>query len=291
MWVGVHLSELNRIEILRSDWIEECKELGETNNELKLEWAQEFYDWKCVTKNRTGSTVFAHNLKCLIKHKNAHCYRIITPILDKMRWCGYTSWSAVQAVRYSEVRISRIACAECKSQLLASCVFLMECTAVEGSRQCDWLVRNEAVIQLCWLLYQMHKLQGCDVKKMLEAWTESIMIHSKRFQEYKAKRAPSDLEALIVIFANDHLPVVSETLSDAIFKHSYDNSGPPPNPELLEVIRPDDRFSPKRESVVCPITREDDFNISTTVDILPEAADAIEARVRRDSTGSCIVLL
>lgn len=42
-------------EILRSDWIEERKELADNNNELKLGWAQEFYDWTSVMKNKTGS--------------------------------------------------------------------------------------------------------------------------------------------------------------------------------------------------------------------------------------------
>lgn len=265
-------------KILRSDWIEERKELGETNNKLKLGWAQEFYDWKCVMKNRTGSTVFVHNLKCPIKSNNVHSYRIVTLILDKMRWCGFTPWSAVQAVRCLEVRISRITCAECKSRLLTSCVFLMECAAVEASRQRDWLVRNEAVIQLCWLLYQIHKPQGCDVEKLLEAWTESTMIHSIMFQEYKVKGALSDLEALVVIFANDHLPFVSENPNDAMFKQRYDNGSPAP--ELLEVIRRNDRFSPKREPAVYPIAREDDFNISTAVDVLTKAPDAMEARAQ-----------
>ena len=267
--------------ILRSDWIENRKELGETNNELKLGWAQGFYDWKCVAKNRTGSTVFAHSPTCPIKLNNAHSYKVVTLILDKMRWCGYTSWSAVQAVRCSEVHISKIKCTECKSRILTSCVFLMECAAVEASRQRDWLVRNEAVIQLCWLLYQIHEPRGTHSEELLEAWTESTMIHSIRFQEYtKAKGALSDLEALVVIFANDHLPVASEYQRSAISNDRYKNGGPSPDPELLEVIMQNDRFSPKRQPVVYPIAREDDFNISTAVDVLSKATEATEARAQ-----------
>ncbi|KAL0961663.1 hypothetical protein UPYG_G00353160 [Umbra pygmaea] len=267
-------------EILRSDWIEERKELCETNNDLKLGWAQEFYDWTCVTKDKTGSAVFANDPKCPTKPNNAHSYRIATRISDKMRWCGYTPWSAVQAVRCSEVRISKISCAACKTQLLASCAFLMECAAVEASRQRDWLVRTEAVIQLCWLLYQISKPRECDAEELLEAWTESVMIHSIRFHEYKAKGAPFDLEALVVMFANDHLPLVSKIPSDAISQHRYDSRGPDPEPELLEIIRRNDRFFPRREPVVYPAPREDDFAMSTAVDVLTKAPDAVEARAQ-----------
>lgn len=165
-------------EILHSDWIEEHKALGETSNELKLGWIQEFYNWKCVTKKERGSTVFTQDRKCLIKHTTAHGNGIVTHILDKMRWCGYTPWSAVQALRCSEVRISLMACLECKRRPLASCVYLAECAAMEAFRQGDWLVRNEAVIQLCWLLYEIHKPQGCHAEKLLEAWTESTVLYS-----------------------------------------------------------------------------------------------------------------
>ena len=77
-------------EILRSDWIEERKEVLETNNELKLGWAQEFYDFNSVMKTRTGSMVFAHCRKCPINPIIAYSDRMVTFILDKMRWCGYT---------------------------------------------------------------------------------------------------------------------------------------------------------------------------------------------------------
>lgn len=267
-------------EILRSDWIKERKDLGETNNELKLGWAQEFYDWRCLMQNKTGSTVFAHNLKCPVTPNNAHSYRIVTLILDKMRWCGYTPWSAVQAVRCSEGRITKITCNKCKDQLLASCVFLMECAAVEASRQRDWLVRNEAVIQLCWLLYQIHKPSGSDVKDLLEAWTESIMIHSIKFQQYKVKASLSDLEALVVLFANDHLPVTSEIQSHTAFKDIYENGDPDPDPEMVEVIKRNVRFSQERDSVIYTNTREEDFNISTAVDVLSKVSEAMEARAQ-----------
>lgn len=278
-------------DILRSDWIEERKELGETNNELKLGWAQEFYDWNSVLKNSTGSTLFAHYRKCPIKPNNAHSYRTVTFILDKMRWCGYTPWSAVQAVRCSEGRISGIDCVQCKSRLLASCVFLMECAAVEASRQRDWLVRNEAVIQLCWLLYHIHRPQGCDVLHLLEAWTESTLIHSARYQDYKVKAASSDLEALVVMFANDHLPVVSKTTKGEHPKHRYDNGGPDPNHELLQFIIQNGRFSPKRERVLYPIRNEDDFDISTAVDVLTKAPGDMEARAQEvDVIARALVL-
>lgn len=280
-------------EILRSDWIEERKELADNNNELKLGWAQEFYDWTSVMKNKTGSMVFAYHGTCPSNHKNAHSYRLVTVILDKMRWCGYTPWSAVQAVRSSEGRISKLTCVQCKSRLLASCVFLMECAAVEASRQRDWLVRNEAVIQLCLLLYYIHmpKAKGCDVHDLLQAWTECTVIHSARYQDYREKAASSDLEALVVMFANDHLPAGPNTTKCKRPQPSYDNGVPCLNRELLQLIIQNDRFSPKRKTVVYPIRSEDDVNICTAVDVLPKAPDNMEARAQEvDVIARALVL-
>ncbi|TKS64993.1 hypothetical protein D9C73_027785 [Collichthys lucidus] len=275
-------------EILRSQWIDERKHLGETNNELKLGWAQEFYDWKCVAKKESGSSVFARDRKCLIKRRTAHGNGIVTCILDKMRWCGYTPWSAVQALRCSEGRVSAMSCLECKRRLLASCVYLMECAAVEASRQCDWLVRNEAVIQLCWLLYQIHKPQGCLVEKWIDAWSESIVLHSLCFQEHKAEGRLCDLETLVVMYANDHLPVVvSETTTGAgaatLSREGRASDDLAPDSALLEAIARNDRFSsPKREPVVvCSSVKQvDDVNISmVAVDVLTETTSTgTEAR-------------
>ncbi|TKS75711.1 hypothetical protein D9C73_010128 [Collichthys lucidus] len=254
--------------------------------ELKLGWAQEFYDWKCVAKKESGSSVFARDRKCLIKRRTAHGNGIVTRILDKMRWCSYTPWSAVQALRCSEGRVSAMSCLECKRRLLASCVYLMECAAVEASRQCDWLVRNEAVIQLCWLVYRIHKPQGCLVEKWIDAWSESIVLHSLCFQEHKAEGRLCDLETLVVMYANDHLPVVvSETTTGAatLSREGRASDDLAPDSALLEAIARNDRFSsPKREPVVvCSSAKQvDDVNISmVAVDVLTETTStATEAR-------------
>lgn len=267
-------------EILRSEWITKRKDLGETNNELKLGWAQEFYNWKCLMKNSTGSTVFAHNLQCPIQPDNVHGHRVATLILDKMRWCGYTPWSAVHAVRCSETRISRIRCPECRIRLLTSCAFLMECAAVEASRDRDWLVRNEAVIQLCWLLYQIHKPHGDHFEELLEAWTQSTVIHSIRFVEYKRTEPPFDIESLVVIFANDHLPFTSNSRSYDTIEDRYANCGAPPDSDLLQLVERNERFSRYRDPVVYSIVREDDFNISIAVEVLDTAPEAVEARAQ-----------
>lgn len=60
----------------------------------------------------------------------------------------------------------------------------MEYAAVEASWQHDWVVQNEAVIQLCWLLSQSI-IEVFPVEKLTNAWAELIMIHSIRFQEYQ----------------------------------------------------------------------------------------------------------
>ena len=53
-------------EILRSDWIQERKEMYETNNELKLGWAQEFYNWMCVTVPRYSHTIQSARLNLIM---------------------------------------------------------------------------------------------------------------------------------------------------------------------------------------------------------------------------------
>ena len=259
--------------ILRSDWIEKRKELGETNNELKLGWAQEFYDWRCLTRTETGSAVFAHNPTCEV----AHSYATVRLILGKMRRSGYTPWSAVQAVRCTEVRIGKICCVNCTSLLLSSCVFLMECAAVEASRQRDWLVRNEAVIQLCWLLYHIHEPGGCASDNLLAAWAESTVIHSIKFQQYRQTR-DLDVESLVVMFANDHLPAENASDTDAVeLKSTTDEAI---DPEVVEVISRNARFFCKREPVVYPVAREDDFGISAAVDVMAKAPESMEARAQ-----------
>ncbi|KAE8287285.1 hypothetical protein D5F01_LYC13323 [Larimichthys crocea] len=147
-------------EILRSQWINERKDLGETSNELKLGWAQEFYDWKCVAKKESGSSVFARDRKCLIKRKAAHGNGIVICILDKMRWCGYTPWSAVQALRCSEGRVSAMSCLECKCRLLASC----KCSGriwpvfVNATRACYQLYKALALPVSPSLMYTLELL-------------------------------------------------------------------------------------------------------------------------------------
>ena len=261
--------------ILRSDWIKERKKLGENNNELKLGWAQEFYNWKSVTVTRNHCMVFTHHRKCPNQNTRVHGHRIITFILDKMRWCGYTPWSAVEAVRCSENLITKIECAGCKSLVLTSCVFLMECAAAEASKKHDWLVRNEAVVQLCWLLYHIHEPEGYDAGKLIDVWSKSIMLHSIAFHEYKVKTALCDLESLVVMFANDHLSVWSHTTVEPKDKYHC-----LPNSEILEVLKQNNGFASKEEPVVYPIRSEEDVNISISVDVLTEASDTMEARAQ-----------
>ncbi|KAK7878290.1 hypothetical protein WMY93_031109 [Mugilogobius chulae] len=198
-------------KILRSEWIEKRKERLSTNNELKFGWAQEFYNWTLLAKGSSGSPVFGH-VKCPMTQSIQHGHRALISILDKMRWCGNTPWSAVQAARCAESRLSEISCKLCALRALNSCVFLMECAAAEASRQGDLLVRNEAVIQLCSILYRIAKLDE-DLDEhdialpLVEAWAACISLHSLSFREYEITRAASlEPETLIAMFAIDHLP-------------------------------------------------------------------------------------
>lgn len=263
-------------KILRSSWIEARKEQHKANNALKLGWAQEFYDFKCVPKNATGSAVFTYSRKCT-QGSNGHCYEITSKILAKMRCCGYTPWSAVQAVRSCESDICGVKCEYCKHRFLASCAFLMECTAKESSLQRDWLVRNEAVIQLCRILYEIHKPTGC-MTDLSAAWSETIMLHSIKFQQYKVTDA-LDEEALVVVFANDHIPVCSGTVSKT--DAGEDAESLEPCPELLELVVRNARFAPKRQLVVYQPPKQEYFdNISTALDVMAEVSEAEEARAQ-----------
>lgn len=192
-------------------------------------------------------------------------------ILDKMRRCGYTPWSAVEAVRCIEDHVVKLTCTECKSRILAACVFLMECAAVEASRQRDWLVRNEAVIQLSWLLCHMHSHDAHICENDMQVWAESISIHSMRFQEYKTKAPPSDTEALVVMFAVDHIPFMSTKQ----YKVKYIDGGP--EPEFLEVIERNKRFRSTQELVVYPFTKDVNFNMPPEVDKSPSYATEARA--------------
>ena len=273
--------------ILRSDWIEERKRLMETSNQLKLGWAQEFYDYNCVIKTKSGASIFAHGPTCTIDLPQAsHSCQVTTCILDKIKLCGCTPWAAVQAVRCIEDQFEmNISCSKCKHRILASCAFLMECAAVEASREYDWLVRNEAVIELCWLLYEIHRPQHGDTRQLTEAWAESIVIHSVKYQEHKDNRGLSDIQALVVIFANDHLPFLSKKSSDEFFKDKYQNGYPVCDPELIEVLEQNKRFTVKRGlSVNCPIVvKGDKVNISTAVNVLLKAPDTMEARAQEQN--------
>ncbi|KAI4792901.1 hypothetical protein KUCAC02_033096 [Chaenocephalus aceratus] len=267
--------------ILRSDWIQERKDRDETNNELKLGWAQGFYDWKCVPKDGTGR-FFSHDAHCAKTGEMfAHSYGAVTHMLYKMSWCGFTPWSAVQAVRCAEAHILKITCDVCKTRLLASCVFLVESAAVEASRARDWLVRNEAVIQLCWLLYQIDKPPGVRGEELTEAWADSILTHSVKFQGYTTEKTLPGVEALVVLFANDHLPLVSQPASRTELPDADDNGAvEDPDPRLLDSIMRNERFSPERKPVIYPTATGEDFGISTTLDVLTEAPGAMEARAQ-----------
>ncbi|KAF0023413.1 hypothetical protein F2P81_024043 [Scophthalmus maximus] len=150
-------------DILRSKWVAKRKEHCGSNGQLKPGWAQEFYDWTRISVTSTGAPVFVRNPRCPWGHK-CKCERdrseLATTVLNEMRWCGYTPWSAIHAVRCCEERLLGLRCSGCRKTLLTYCTFLMEHAALEASREGDWLVRNEAVIQLCWALWGIHS--GCE---------------------------------------------------------------------------------------------------------------------------------
>lgn len=196
-------------EILRSSWVKERKSMLDANNELKLGWAQEFYDYKRVPKDAVGSLLFTCPRDC---GSDGECdgkrLTITRSILGAMRLSGYTPWSAVRSVRMHEPDISSAACEHCKAALLASCAFLVECAAAEASRERDWLVRNEAVIQLCWILYNVHlDKEPVAPDENLEHWVASTVAHSVKYQSYKSKE--HHIEAGLEMHTLAHTETVS----------------------------------------------------------------------------------
>ncbi|KAK5611383.1 hypothetical protein CRENBAI_017650 [Crenichthys baileyi] len=90
--------------VLRSEWLERRKGERETDHILQLGWAQEFYNWQSLPQKRSGLPVFSPLRECPEVHKSK-CCDVTRPILDKMRSCGYTTWSAVQAVCCHEAKL------------------------------------------------------------------------------------------------------------------------------------------------------------------------------------------
>lgn len=281
--------------ILRSSWVKERKDTLDTNNDLKLGWAQEFYDYKCVAKDARGCPMFTHLRDCGDACGNEHT-AITRLVLRSMRLSGYTPWSAVHAVRVAEVAIAKVKCRLCRARLLASCAFLIECAAVEASGEGDWLVRNEAVIELCWILYGINfgECPGSDDEN-LKNWALATVAHSVGYHVYKP-REQQDAEALVVMFANDHVSTRAREMSD-------ESPLPPPPPSSSQAYEPDHELESKiranaRYSTGEKLSRRTDkvteelyADISTAVDVMDVAPIAMEARAQDPEDVTLAILL
>lgn len=265
-------------KILRSKWIENRKARCDAGNYLKLGWAQELYDLTRLTIDKNRSRVFGRGQLCGTRHreegdaadvgsnttvvvgdteseqeseageeniklKQDHLYNVVDEMLRDMRQCGYTPWSAVNALRVKERRITEISCVTCRQNLLASGAFLMECAAVESSKAHDWLVRNEAVIQLCWLMYHIHRPPNCVLSSALtEAWAGAISAHCTRFHQYEpAVHTHRDPEIDVVMFAVDHLPVAVRL--ENIEEQGAESEEREPALKVIEYIRQNRSYS------------------------------------------------
>lgn len=279
--------------ILRSSWVKERKDTLDANNDLKLGWAQEFYDYKCVAKDARGYPIFTHLRDCGAGDACGNEHAAITRlVLRLMRLSGYTPWSAVHAVRVAESALDNTKCRQCKPRLLASCAFLIECAAVEASREGDWLVRNEAVIELCWILYGIHlgTRPGSDDENLVN-WALATVAHSVKYHAYKP-REQQDAEALVVLFANDHVSTPTREKSDGS-----------PSPQSSETYKPDHELESKihanaRYSTGKKLSRRTDkvtqelyAGISTAVDVMDVAPIAMEARAQDPEDVTLAILL
>lgn len=279
-------------EILRSSWAKERKGLLDANNELKLGWAQEFYDYRRIPKDAGGSLLFT----CLRGCGNSECHgehlTITRRILGEMRLSGYTPWSAVRAVRIHEPDISNVACEHCKTGLLASCAFLTECAATEASRARDWLVRNEAVIQLCWILYNVHLNEPVATDHNLEHWSACTVAHSVKYQLYKSKEY-RDIDALVILFANDHPPVKNEKRQASIEESEAPRDNDDMSVELENALLANGSYYAGESFNRADKVEDDTFNdIPTVLDLaesLPSGAQ--ETRPQDPETATAAILL
>ncbi|KAF0029330.1 hypothetical protein F2P81_018435 [Scophthalmus maximus] len=234
-------------DILRSKWVAKRKEHCGSNGQLKPDWAQEFYDWTWISVTSTGAPVFVRNPRCPWGHK-CKCERdrseLTTTVLNEMRWCGYTPWSAIHAVRCCEERLLGLRCSRCRETLRTYYAFLMEHAALEASTEGDWLVRNKAAQE-----------------------------------RQDSKRTLSHIERLAVLYAIDHLPLtsgkpesVSPLRSDAV-----DPADLAPDSRLSEVIMSNVPFtSAKRNTSSVP--DEEDLKVSPVGETMLEVPDRMEVR-------------
>ncbi|KAK2812676.1 hypothetical protein Q5P01_000977 [Channa striata] len=136
----------------RSEWVEKRKRRCCSNCELKPGWAQGFYDWRRVAVTPAGTPAFVRDPRCPAGSEcrgDGALARVSVAVLNEMRQCGYTPWSAVHAVRRREDNLLEIRCSECGGAF--GILRFSHGTGARRQRR-DWLVR-EAVIQLCWALY------------------------------------------------------------------------------------------------------------------------------------------
>lgn len=223
-------------EILRSDWLRDQKLSDETHNELKLGWAQEFYDYKMLPTDAKRNMVFSTLRKC----DNVQCAvnGTIRRMLGFLARHEYTPWAAVNAVRTMELELSKaplqVKC-DCFERILASCAYLLECAAVEATHEWDWLTRNEAVIQLCWVLCYIHgtkDMYEIDMRGWCSVHSTHVHISRLHFEE----RDVTNVTCAVMLYANDHMPDHVDGEQCAGFDHDEDE----PNTDVNETLSTDD---------------------------------------------------
>lgn len=201
--------------VLRSDWLRSEKLSDETHNALKLGWAQEFYNYKIVPTDTKHEMVFSAFKECdkdETKH-NQRCVavnNIMRKMIGFMARHGYTPWAAVNSVRTVESDLcATLICTDatakhcvCADRLFASCAYLLECAAVEAAVCWDWLTRNEAVVQLCWVLCQIHGTMDTvvlDTKRLCSIHT--VHMHAA----YDYLQSQDNVCCAAILYANNHL--------------------------------------------------------------------------------------
>lgn len=119
----------------------------------------------------------------------------------------YTPWAAVNAVRTMEPQLGNPSCDECDctERVLASCAFLLECAAVEATREHDWLTRNEAVIQLCWVLGHIHTSRDV-VTLDMRNWCSVHSRHMRVSRLQPRERDTNNVPCSVMLYAIDHAP-------------------------------------------------------------------------------------
>ena len=204
--------------VLRSRWLAERKARLELNNVMPYGWGSEFYD--CIGINRPCCT------RCESCMAASQVYMV-------MHRTGRSSWSTLQALRSIPTNIPL--CLGTATWAAG----LMEQASIEASHSGDWLLRNEAIIEFCAHIYDIHKPREklqCD---NLEIFAQCITRHRMAYECQSPLLGMLGADALAAMFSVLHLDAdgLNEAKQDVV-KQQHQTISPADVSRLVHVLHP-----------------------------------------------------